>query len=253
MVLLVLAFLGSTAAFADEPPLVDALQQLGAAVGAEDGAPDVEALLGGGTGDLGDLLGGGMGDLGDLLSGGMGDLGDLLGDSASGGLDLGGLLSGSGADLASILGGTKASTTKPAAPNTSGALAPPTSFGTVPDAGPARLVVVGERGEAAAALSLSGDHRVVPVLLPGVHVTRVDGGDVPADWASAADACLAASPGGRLVLRVSPAKAEVMFEETPGDAAPVLACLAAVPDGAWQITRAPSVAKSASGGIVVHH
>lgn len=233
MIWLVLAFVGSTSAIADEPPLVEALQQLGETVGAGDGAPDIEALMGAG----------------------LGDLGDLLGDSASGGLDLGGLMSGGGADLAAILGGTKASTptrTTPTAPTTQ---APATSFGAVPAAGPARVVVVGEKGEAPAALSLSGDHRVVPVLLPGVQVTRVDGGEVPADWATAVDACMTASPGGRLVLRLGLGKAEVMFEENPGEAAPVLACLGVVPEGAWQITRAPTQgAKSAaSGGVVVHH
>jgi len=229
MIWLVLAFMGSTSAFAQEAPLVEALQQLGEAVGAGDGAPDIEALMGAG----------------------MGDLGDLLGDSATGGLDLGGLMSGGGADLASILSGTK----EPTRPSTPAAQAPATSFATVPNAGPARVVVVGEKGEAPAALALSGDHRVVPVLLPGVHVTRLDGGEVPEAWATVADACMTATPGGRLVLRMSLGTAEVMFEENPGDAAPVVACLATAPDGAWQITRAPTLgAKSAaSGGVVVHH
>lgn len=238
MIWLVLAFVGSTSAIADEPPLVEALQQLGEAVGAGDGAPDIEALMGAG----------------------LGDLGDLLGDSASGGIDLGGLMSGGGADLAAILSGSKASApirTTPilTTPTTPTAQAPATSFGAVPSAGPARVVVVGEEGEAPAALSLSGDHRVVPVLLPGVHVTHVDGGEVPLAWATAVDACMTASPGGRLVLRLGLGKAEVMFEENPGEAAPVVACLGEVPQGAWQITRAPAQgAKSAaSGGVVVHH
>ncbi len=230
MIWLVLAFVGSTSALADEPPLVEALQQLGETVGAGDGAPDIEALMGAG----------------------LGDLGDLLGDSASGGLDLGGLMSGGGADLAAILGGTRAPTASRATPTPQ---APATSFAAVPEPGPARVVVVGEKGEAPAALSLSGDHRVVPVLLPGVQVTRVDGGEVPVDWASAVDACMTASPGGRLVLRLGLGTAEVMFEENPGEAAPVVACLGVVPEGAWQITRAPTQgAKSAaSGGVVVHH
>lgn len=230
MIWLVLAFVGSTSALADEPPLVEALQQLGETVGAGDGAPDIEALMGAG----------------------LGDLGDLLGDSASGGLDLGGLMSGGGADLAAILGGTRAPTASRATPTPQ---APATSFAAVPEPGPARVVVVGEKGEAPAALSLSGDHRVVPVLLPGVQVTRVDGGEVPPAWTSAVDACMTASPGGRLVLRLGLGKAEVMFEENLGEAAPVVACLGEVPEGAWQITRAPTQgAKSAaSGGVVVHH